>query len=75
MKEVVKVIKRHCTFPVVECVKLFSRTLFSFLCGNEDMHLKYFSLIIRDNKIELSPAYDLVNTTIVLGSWDLGPGT
>lgn len=30
------------------------------------MHLKNFSLITRDNKIELSPAYDLLNTTIVV---------
>ncbi len=30
------------------------------------MHLKNFSLITRDNKVELSPAYDLLNTTIVV---------
>ena len=30
------------------------------------MHLKNFSLIRRDGKIELSPAYDLVNSTIAL---------
>ncbi len=39
---------------------------FNFLIGNEDMHLKNFSLITRDNKVELSPAYDLLNTTIVV---------
>jgi serine/threonine-protein kinase HipA len=30
------------------------------------MHLKNFSLITRDNKVEFSPAYDLLNTTIVV---------
>ena len=30
------------------------------------MHLKNFSLITRGNKVELSPAYDLVNSTIAL---------
>ena len=30
------------------------------------MHLKNFSIIVRDNKVELSPAYDLLNTTIAL---------
>lgn len=30
------------------------------------MHLKNFSLIRRNHKVELSPAYDLLNTTIVL---------
>lgn len=48
--------------------KLFDRTLFSFLVGNEDMHLKNFSLITRNAKVELSPAYDLVNTTVALAN-------
>ncbi|MFQ6617000.1 MAG: HipA domain-containing protein [Fidelibacterota bacterium] len=66
MEQVASVINQFCTFPLVEKVKLFRLTLFSFLVGNEDMHLKNFSLITRDQKIELSPAYDLLNTTIVL---------
>ena len=53
-----------CSFPRIEAVKLFKLTLFNFLIGNEDMHLKNFSLITRDRKITLSPAYDLLNTTI-----------
>lgn len=63
---VIKLIERYTTFPAVEKVKLFERVLFCFLIGNEDMHLKNYSVITRHNKIELSPAYDLVNTTIVL---------
>ncbi len=66
MEKVVILIEDHCTFPVVEKMKLFRRTLFCWLTGNEDMHLKNFSLIHREGKIELSPAYDLLNTTIVL---------
>jgi serine/threonine-protein kinase HipA len=53
-----------CSFPKVEAVKLLKLTLFNFLVGNEDMHLKNFSLITQDRKIMLSPAYDLLNTTI-----------
>jgi serine/threonine-protein kinase HipA len=68
LEQVIGVINRYCTFPVVERLKLFRRVLFAFLCGNEDMHLKNFSVIVRDNKVELSPAYDLVNTTIVLAN-------
>jgi len=34
--------------------------------GNEDMHLKDFSLITRNEKVELAPAYDFLNTTIAL---------
>jgi serine/threonine-protein kinase HipA len=32
------------------------------------MHLKNFSLITRDDKIEPSPAYDIINTTIALAN-------
>ena len=66
MEQVGSVIKTYCTFPRVEAVKLLRLTLFSFLIGNEDLHLKNFSLIVRERKIELSPAYDLLNSTIVI---------
>ncbi len=66
MEQVAGVIDTFCTFPVVEKAKLLRRTLFAFLVGNEDMHLKNFSVIHRGDVIALSPAYDLVNTTIVL---------
>ena len=66
LEQVAGAINQYCTFPAVEHLKLFRRVLFAFLCGNEDVHLKNYSVIVRDNKVELSPAYDLVNTTIVL---------
>jgi serine/threonine-protein kinase HipA len=66
MEKVAGVIEQFCTFPALERVKLFERTLFSFLAGNEDMHLKNFSLITRNEKVELAPAYDFLNTTIAL---------
>ena len=66
MEKVITLIDTFCTFPTIEKVKLFRLTIFNFLVGNEDMHLKNFSLITHDNKVELSPAYDLLNTTIVV---------
>lgn len=68
MEKVAAVIDQFCTFPALERVKLFERTLFSFLVGNEDMHLKNFSLISRNEKVELAPAYDFLNTTIALSA-------
>lgn len=73
MEKVGEIVDRFCTFPVIERVKLFERTLFSFLIGNEDMHLKNFSLIseptrVGPERISLSPGYDLVNSTIALGN-------
>ncbi len=66
MERVAGLIDKYCTFPAIEKLKLFRLTLFCFLVGNEDMHLKNFSIIYRDDVITLSPVYDLINTTIVL---------
>lgn len=66
MEKTARLIEAYCTFPAVEKIKLFRRTLFSFLVGNEDMHLKNFSVIHEGRRISLSPAYDLINTWIVL---------
>ncbi len=58
----------YCTFPTLEGLKLFRRLVFSFLVGNEDMHLKNFSVYTDGNQVKLTPAYDLVNTTIAMES-------
>jgi serine/threonine-protein kinase HipA len=66
MEKLIPLIDTFCTFPSIEKVKLFLLTLFSFLIGNEDMHLKNFSLI-QDNEVtQFSPAYDLVNSSIAI---------
>lgn len=64
MEKVIAIIEQFTTFPKIELVKLFKLTLFNFLVGNEDMHLKNFSLITRGQKISISPVYDLLNSTI-----------
>jgi len=66
MERVVAIVDEFSTFPILEKLKLFKLTLFNFMVGNEDMHLKNFSLITRNGKVELSPAYDLLNTSIAL---------
>ncbi len=66
MEKLIQLIDEYCTFPVIEKSKMFRLVLFNFLVGNEDMHLKNYSVIRNEGKIELSPAYDLLNSTIVL---------
>jgi serine/threonine-protein kinase HipA len=66
MEKVAQVIDRYCTFPAVEKIKLFKMTLVNFLIGNEDMHVKNFSLMASKGKVGLTPAYDILNTTMVL---------
>lgn len=67
MERVATIIDTFCTFPAVEKVELFRRVLVAYLTGNEDMHIKNFSLLTgRDGLRKLSPAYDMVNSTIAL---------
>jgi serine/threonine-protein kinase HipA len=66
MEKIITVLDTHCFFPDLEKLKLFRLVLFNFLIGNEDMHVKNFSLIHHHDKVELSPAYDLLNTTILI---------
>lgn len=67
-ERVAEAIEEFCTFPSLELLKLYRLVVFSFLVGNEDLHLKNFSLITEPNNIRLSPCYDLVNTTIALAA-------
>lgn len=66
MEKIINIIDQFCTFPIVEKKKLFTRVVFNYLIGNEDMHLKNYSLITKNNRVELSPAYDFLNSTIAI---------
>lgn len=65
-EQVAKTILKYSTTPGLDLVNFFELVLFSFVTGNADMHLKNFSLIHQpDLGPVLSPAYDLVATTLV----------
>jgi len=66
VERVAGIVETHCSFPAIEKADLARRLLFCFLIGNEDMHLKNFSLIVENGKVRLAPAYDLLNSTLVL---------
>ncbi|MEQ9298048.1 MAG: HipA domain-containing protein [Cyclobacteriaceae bacterium] len=66
-EQIAKVIKRSSVNPGLDLVRYYEMTLFSFLTGNADMHLKNFSLIKNDHDYyELAPAYDLVSSALVV---------
>lgn len=65
VEKLIKLIDDNCTFPQIENIKFFKRFLFNFLAGNEDMHLKNYSIISQNDKIELCPAYDFLNSSIL----------
>jgi serine/threonine-protein kinase HipA len=63
----VKMLRKYASEPPIEILKLFQLLVFSWWSGNGDMHLKNFSLLTdQDGIIGLTPAYDLVNTRLVL---------
>lgn len=68
MEKIITIIESYTTFPMLEKAELFLRVMVNFLIGNEDMHLKNYSLISHQNKVSLAPAYDFINSTLALGS-------
>lgn len=66
-EECAEIIGRYTTAPIIEIMKFFRIVVFNYLILNDDAHLKNFSLINRgDNEYHLSPAYDLINTSLHL---------
>ena len=68
MERLIPIIDKFCSIKLLDKARLFRLTLFNFLVGNEDMHVKNFSMIREEDIVRLSPAYDLVNSTIVMNS-------
>jgi serine/threonine-protein kinase HipA len=65
MERVGKALGSYASNTLLDKLYLFELTVFSFITGNNDMHLKNFSMIKTDYGWALSPAYDLLNVTIV----------
>lgn len=66
MERIGKALGAYSAQPLLDKLYLFELTLFSFLTGNNDMHLKNFSMLLDTNGWTLAPAYDLLNVAIVL---------
>lgn len=65
-EQIGKTILKYSSTPGLDIVNFLEIVLFSFLTGNADMHLKNFSLLERQGiGMTLSPAYDLVNTSLI----------
>lgn len=66
MEKLVPVFDEFCSFPAIEKADFFKRILFCYVTGNEDMHLKNFSLITKNGKTTLTPIYDFLNSSIAI---------
>jgi len=54
-----------CTQTGFDALTYFKLVLFSFLTGNNDMHLKNFSVLYMEDGVSLSPAYDQTKVNLV----------
>lgn len=65
-EQIAKVIKKHSVNPGLDLVNFYELVLFCFLTGNNDMHLKNFSLLKKNDRYSLCPAYDLLASELVV---------
>jgi serine/threonine-protein kinase HipA len=67
MERIGRHVRMYATSPGLAAIAFFELSLFSWLTGNADMHLKNFALLTNTQGIiELAPAYDLVCTKIAM---------
>lgn len=66
-EQIAKTIRKYSAAPLLDLVNYWEQVLFSWMTGNADMHLKNFSLYSRQKgEYLLTPAYDLLSTTLVM---------
>ena len=63
-EQIGKVIRKYSAFPQLDMVDFLELVYFSWLTGNNDMHLKNFSLYSPAGEPVLTPAYDLLSAAI-----------
>ena len=65
MEKVGKALNEYSDNTLLDKLYFLELGIFSFLTGNNDMHLKNFSMIHLGETWTLAPAYDLLNVAIV----------
>jgi serine/threonine-protein kinase HipA len=65
MEKVGKALNEFSDNTLLDKLYFLEIAIFSFLTGNNDMHLKNFSMINKEDSWILAPAYDLLNVAIV----------
>ena len=63
-EQIAKTIMQYSSTPKLDLTNYMQLLLFCFVTGNNDMHLKNFSLYRPSEGYQLTPAYDLLNVAI-----------
>lgn len=64
LKDVFELIRESSSIPVVDIQSMLDVVIFNYIIGNHDAHGKNFSLLYKDDTLELAPFYDLVSTRV-----------
>lgn len=66
IEKIGKAIADYSSNTLLDLLRFYEVVIFSYLTGNNDMHLKNFSLILNHQNWKFSPAYDLLNVQLHL---------
>lgn len=62
LRDCFQLLRSSATRPAREVLKLFDAAIFNLIIGNADAHAKNYSLLYRDDALEMAPLYDLLAT-------------
>lgn len=66
-EQIAKGIKAYGYNPLIDIIRFYEQVIISFVIGNNDMHLKNFSLIAEvPGNYNLAPAYDMVAAQLLV---------
>ena len=62
LRDCFQLLRSSATRPARDVLRLFDAAIFNLIIGNADAHAKNYSLLYRDDAIEMAPLYDLLAT-------------
>ena len=62
LRDCFQLLRSVTTRPARDVLKLFHAAIFNLIIGNADAHAKNYSLLYRDDAVEMAPLYDLLAT-------------
>ena len=62
LRDCFRLLRSSATRPARDVLRLFDAVIFNLIIGNADAHAKNYSLLYRDDAIEMAPLYDLLAT-------------
>ena len=62
LRDCFQLLRSSVTRPARDVLRLFDAAIFNLIIGNADAHAKNYSLLYRDDAVEMVPLYDLLAT-------------